>query len=240
MNSLPLPRLPLILLTTVTLFVNAPVVCAALPSCPEQAQNPTSPQQPSSEAPAKTKSEKTPKVPKTVSARDQQAAMEFVREHHPELAHLLEQLQKSRPDEFLTAIRQLVPQTQAIQRLRERAPARYPAQLEAWKRDSEIRLLIARWARSQDPQLETRIKELITQRQTTRQTELKAEQQRLEEQLLKVQEQLQTFSTEQHERVADEWEQLSRQAAAAARSAKSSDPKSKTKSPKTQPNPSSP
>ncbi|MEY3459698.1 MAG: hypothetical protein RL215_2855, partial [Planctomycetota bacterium] len=102
MNSLPLPRLPLILLTTVTLFVNAPVVCAALPSCPEQAQNPTSPQQPSSEAPAKTKSEKTPKVPKTVSAADQQAAMEFVREHHPELAHLLEQLQKSRPDEFLT------------------------------------------------------------------------------------------------------------------------------------------
>ena len=165
--------------------------------------------------------EKSVKAQKSVSPEDQQSAMAFVREHHPELAHLLEQLQKSRPEEFRVAIRQIVPQTQAILRLREKSPSRYTTQLAIWKRDSEIRLLMARWARNPDPQLESQIKNLILQRQQSRQTELETEQKRIQEQLRKVNEQLQPFTADPQSRVDTEWQQLSKQAAAAVRSTKS-------------------
>ncbi|MFM7057245.1 MAG: hypothetical protein ACKO2P_10025 [Planctomycetota bacterium] len=164
------------------------------------------------------------KSPKTISAEDQTATLDFVREHHPELSHLLEQLQKSRPDEFHSALRELVPQTQAIIRMRDRLPTRYPTQLAAWKRDSQIRLLMARWSRSQDPQIETQVRELIAQRHQDRITELQAEQQRLSEQLRKVEEQLNSQNQNPQQAFDAEWEQLSRRATAAARSAKASAP----------------
>jgi hypothetical protein len=175
------------------------------------------------------KTDKPQKVAKTFSAEEQKTALDFIRQHHPELSHLLEQLQKSRPEEFSSALRELIPQTQAILRMRDRLPARYPAQLAAWKRDSQIRLLMARWSRSQDPQIETQVRELIAERQQDRKVELKAEQQRISEQLLKVQEQLQALEGDPGQLVSTEWEQLSRRATAAARSTKTpANPKSKT------------
>jgi hypothetical protein len=208
-------------LLIITLLVSTPV---AAPSC---RADETKTQQIET-------AEKSGKAQKSVSPEDQQSAMAFVREHHPELAHLLEQLQKSRPEEFRVAIRQIVPQTQAILRLREKSPSRYTTQLAIWKRDSEIRLLIARWARNPDPQLESQIKNLILQRQQSRQTELETEQKRIQEQLRKVNEQLQPFTADPQSRVDTEWQQLSKQAAAAVRSTKSTkSDKAPTKSDKT-------
>lgn len=164
------------------------------------------------------------KSPKTISAEDQKSTLDFIAEHHPELYHLLEQLQKSRPDEFRSALRELVPQTQAIIRMRDRLPARYPTQLAAWKRDSQIRLLMARWSRSQDPQIETQVRELIAQRHKDRTAELQTEQQRLSEQLRKVEEQLNSQLADPQQHFDGEWEQLARRASAAARSAKAATP----------------
>ncbi|MFM7036985.1 MAG: hypothetical protein ACKO2L_04615 [Planctomycetaceae bacterium] len=166
------------------------------------------------------KVDKPQKHAKTFSVDDQKAALDFIREHHPELSHLLEQLQKSRPDEFRSALRDLIPQTQAILRMRDRLPARYPAQLAAWKRDSQIRLLMARWSRSQDPQIETQVRELIADRQMDRKIELEAEQQRIAEQLLKVQEQLKALQGDPQQLISTEWDQLARRASAATRSTK--------------------
>lgn len=165
-----------------------------------------------------------PKSPKAIPAEDQKSTLDFIAEHHPELFHLLEQLQKSRPDEFRSALRELVPQTQAIIRMRDRLPARYPTQLAAWKRDSQIRLLMARWSRSQDPQIETQVRELIAQRHKDRTAELQAEQERLSEQLRKVEEQLKSQHADPQRHFDAEWEQLARRASAAARSAKTATP----------------
>ncbi len=175
------------------------------------------------------KSDKQPpsKLPKTISSEDQTATLDFIREHHPELSHLLEQLQKSRPDEFRSALRELVPQTQAIIRMRDRLPSRYPTQLAAWKRDSQIRLLMARWSRTQDPQIEAQVRELIAQRHRDRTTELQSEQQRLSEQLRKVEEQLRAQTQDPQQSSDAEWEQLARRATAAARSAKAAAPPKK-------------
>jgi len=160
----------------------------------------------------------TPQRP-PVTEQDRTEAQKFVAEHHPELASLLSQLQKSRPAEFERALRELVPQTQAIQRSKERSPARYESQLAAWKVDSQIRVLMARWSRKQDPETETKVRELIAHRQQLRREQTQAEKQRLTEQLQKLDEQLQSFRQPETERVQAEWEQLSRRATIAAKQA---------------------
>lgn len=154
-----------------------------------------------------------------VTDQERAAALTFVAEHHPELAALLTQLQKSRPAEFERAIRELVPQTQAIQRLQERSPARYEAQLRAWQVDSQIRVLMARWSRKPDAESETKVRELIARRQQLRLEQTLAEKQRLTEQLQKLTEQLQLLEQPENQRVQTEWEQLSRRATTAAKQA---------------------
>lgn len=152
-----------------------------------------------------------------LSAADRTEALRFVAEHHPELAHLLMQLKKSRSVEFERAVRELVQQTQAIQRLQEKNPARYETQLKAWKLDSQIRVLMARWARTADSGLELEIRGLIAERQRMKSSQLSADRAKLEEQLKRMDEQLATFSEAEDVRVAAEWEQLSRRAKAAIR-----------------------
>ena len=154
-----------------------------------------------------------------VTEQDVADTQKFVAEHHPELATLLTQLQKSRPAEFERAIRELVPQTQSIQRLQERSPARYESQLAAWKIDSQIRVLMARWSRKQDPETETKVRELIARRQQLRLEQLRSEKQRLTELLQKLDEQLQNFDQPETQRIQAEWEQLSRRATTAAKQA---------------------
>lgn len=160
----------------------------------------------------------TPQRP-PITEQDRTQAQQFVAEHHPELASLLSQLQKSRPAEFERALRELVPQTQAIQRSKERSPARYESQLAAWKVDSQIRVLMARWSRKQDPETETKVRELIAHRQQLRREQTQAEKQRLTEQLQKLDEQLQNLDQPETQRIQAEWEQLSRRATTAAKQA---------------------
>lgn len=161
-----------------------------------------------------------------LSEQDQQLAMDFAKEHHPELFRLLEQLQKSRPAEFSRGIRDLHQQTQAIQKTKDRNPARYESQLAAWKLDSQIRVLTARWAMTKDSALEKQIRDLLAQRLEMKRSQLDADEKRLREQLRKIEEQKASISSPVEERVAAEWEQLSRKVSAARR-----ETTSKTKEP---------
>lgn len=150
-----------------------------------------------------------------ISPAEMAAAMEFARIHHPELFRLLEQLQKSRPDEFQKGIRDLHVQTQGITKLKERNPARYESQLEAWKLDSQIRVLVARWSRSKEPELKTQVRTLLAERQHLRMKHIEQEEKRLQEQLRKLQEQKNAMSAPLEERVQKEWDQLANKTFAA-------------------------
>lgn len=168
------------------------------------------------EAPSKAKGEAARKSTRAeLSEQDQQLAMEFAREHHPELFRLLEQLQKSRPAEFSRGIRDLHQQTQNILRSKEKNPQRYESQLAAWKLDSQIRVLTARWTRTRDQVLEKQIRELLAQRQELKKTQLEADEKRLQDQLRKIEEQKAAMAAPLDERVNAEWEQMSRKVSAA-------------------------
>ena len=128
-------------------------------------------------------------------------------EHHPELARLLEQLRKSRPHEFQRAVRELIQQIQTLEKLQERNSTRYAHQLELWKNDSQIRVLVAKWSHTQNDALEQEIRGLLQQRRDMKLAQLKFDQQRLTEQLQKVEKQIATVSDSELER---EWEQLAK------------------------------
>lgn len=143
---------------------------------------------------------------------DRKAAMAFATEHHPELARLLEQLEKSRPHEFARAMKDLNQQLLQLERTREKNPIRYEAQLESWKLESQIRVLTARWSLSRDAELETQIRSLLKQRRETKIAQLKADKERLIEQQRKIDEQLTALSDPMDSQVEKEWEQLSKKA----------------------------
>lgn len=145
-----------------------------------------------------------------ITDADRAHVLQFAKENHPELAGLLEQLQKSRPDEFAKAVRELHLQVRALDRIRERSPARYEEQLNGWKRDSKIRLLMARWAKKNDPALEQEIRTLLTERRESRLVQLKSERERLNQLQRKIDEQLLDLEQPMQQQIDSEWEVLSR------------------------------
>ncbi len=138
------------------------------------------------------------------------ATMAFASEHHPELARLLEHLRRSRSNEFQRAARELNQQILVLEKLKEKNPARYEHQLQLWKNDSQIRVLVAKWSLSKDEAMEQQIRQLLQQRRDTKVAQLKAEQRRLSEQLQKVERQLTTISEMPDSQIDREWEQLAK------------------------------
>ena len=94
-----------------------------------------------------------------------------------------------------------------LSQLRRPARRRYAHQLELWKNDSQIRVLVAKWSRTRDDALEQEIRGLLQQRRDIQLVQLKADQQRLTEQMQRVEKQISTLSDSQLER---EWEQLAK------------------------------
>ncbi|MDA1230393.1 MAG: hypothetical protein O2856_06435 [Planctomycetota bacterium] len=145
-----------------------------------------------------------------LSESDLVATMAFASEHHPELARLLEHLRKSRSNEFQRAARELSQQMQVLEKLKERNSPRYENQLKLWKEDSQIRVLVAKWSHSKDEAFEQQIRQLLQQRRDTKLAQLKAERQRLTDQLQKVETQMATFSESPDSEIDREWEQLAK------------------------------
>lgn len=71
-------------------------------------------------------------------------AIAFVQEHHPELVSLLQSLKAMRQKEYETAIREIVRTRKRLESLAKRDAETHAMELDAWKLQSKIDLLIAR------------------------------------------------------------------------------------------------
>ena len=71
-------------------------------------------------------------------------AIAFVQEHHPELVSLLQSLKAMRQKEYEMAIREIVRTRKRLESLAKREVETYAMELDAWKLQSKIDLLIAR------------------------------------------------------------------------------------------------
>ena len=163
-----------------------------------------------------------------LSVNQKTEALKFARKHHPELANLLERLQGTAPSGFARGIREVYLATQRLERFREKQPARFEIELSNWKTDSEIRLLTAKWAMSQDPTLEKQIRELLRTRQQSRIKRLKQDREKLAARLKQLDTQIGMGTEELEIDLVDEWDRLAKQASSRARSQRRSTRKKTT------------
>jgi hypothetical protein len=126
---------------------------------------------PANNPPAKAKGAKA--AAKAPDVKPERAAelLAFVREHHPELAELLEQLRPMKAAEYQAALKDLDRDVRRLEQQEKKAPKRYESELGLWKTRSRIRLLSARWSVSQDGELKELLK---TELRGLRQQELAA------------------------------------------------------------------
>lgn len=91
-------------------------------------------------------------------------ALAFVREHHPELAKVLEALKPMNPAEYRKAIAELSQVARNLAEVKVRNPKRYELVLEAWKAKSRVELLAAQLAGSPSAELQSQLRSAIEAR----------------------------------------------------------------------------
>ncbi|HUE16901.1 MAG TPA: hypothetical protein VMR25_22180 [Planctomycetaceae bacterium] len=125
-------------------------------------------------------------VPAALTAEREADALAFAREHHPELAALIEKLRKDNRRQFDRAIRELAQDHERLVRLKKVSPPQYDLALAAWKLDSRAHLLAARMTMSQNPALEAELKQVLRDRVDVRLKQLQFERGRLQDRLTTV------------------------------------------------------
>jgi hypothetical protein len=134
--------------------------------------------------------------PAPLAAERETEALAFAREHHPELAALIEKLRKDNQRQFDQALRQLSQDRDRLVRLKKTAPPQYDLALSAWKLDSRAHLLAARMTLSQDPALEAELKQVLVDRVDVRLKQLRMEKDRLQDRLTTVTKSIQKIETD--------------------------------------------
>lgn len=130
-------------------------------------------------APGEKSPEASPMRRRPAIVEMERSAMAFAREHHPELAQLLDRLRRANPRAYRAAMQDLTKDRLRLERLRQRAPERYESDLKLWRMDSRIRLLAARAAKGNADELRPELMKLLQERQEFRLQRLRQEQERL-------------------------------------------------------------
>jgi exonuclease VII large subunit len=133
------------------------------------------------------------KVP-PVSAERETAALEFVKEHQPELARLLEYLRHKQPRQYQRAVRELARTADRLKMTRERDPQRYELELQAWQVRSRIDLLAARWKVQPDEKIKERLRAAIVEQMTLQKQILERERDKVAQRLKTVESQLEKLN----------------------------------------------
>lgn len=108
-------------------------------------------------------------------AESEAAARQFAADHHPELAMLLDQLEKTAPAEFAAAVRELDAARRHVESLKALQPIDHQLGLEEWKLMSRIRLRLAKMTNADDPTRDEQLRTMVTQLVEIRQQALRSE-----------------------------------------------------------------
>lgn len=135
-------------------------------------------------------SDSTNSVTEPVPPPREAAAMAFAQQYHPELAELLTRLRDSNSVQFAKAIRELDQTRERLEKTRERDPERYSIMLHEWQLDSRVRLLAARLTMSTSAELETELRQVLTERHDVRLQLLTYDRERSKARLQKMDEQI--------------------------------------------------
>ena len=155
-----------------------------------------------------------------VSANQEKIALEFARQHHPQLADLLRGLKSSKHPGYQQAVRDLYRTSDRIERLKDRPSNRYELELRQWKIDSRIRLLAAQQGMDGQLAYEEELKVLIQDKLDIKRSLLQMERDRLAARLSKLDEQLDETEGATEDVVEKELDRLLKDATRRAAAAK--------------------
>jgi len=152
-----------------------------------------------------------------LNSADATATMEFVRKHHPDLVPLLKKLESSKRGEYLAAIQEVDKTRRRLARLEEKQPELYLIQLDTWKVESRIRLLIARLAMREDvasvsPAEREMLAELLRQRRDVKKRILEYQHAQFRERLARIERQIEQNSNADQASIEREVDSVLRQA----------------------------
>ncbi len=144
-----------------------------------------------------------------VSASEEAAVFAFVREHHPELGHLLKHLKAGKqPKQYERAMRDLYTVSSRINSLQTSDSARYELSLKGWKLKSRIQLLAAKLTMDNSEELKSELKKAISEQVDLRRDTLLLETQRLRERELKLSQELVDFEAQRDQTIERQYRQL--------------------------------
>lgn len=150
-----------------------------------------------------------PVLPEFTAEREADA-LRFVRNHHTELADLLEQLKGMNLPQYQRAIRELYQASELLAAARLRDPERYKLDLEAWQWKSRVELLAARLASSRDPSMEKDLRRLLGKQVDVQLAQQYLERDRLRQKLEKVETQIRRLESDRDKTIENRFRKLIR------------------------------
>ena len=125
-----------------------------------------------------------------IAPKREAAAIKFAQQHHPELAELLSRLKASHPEQYTKALRELDKTRERLEKVQDNDADRYAILLREWQLDSRVRLLAARLTMSTSVELETELRQVLTERHDVRLQLLTYDREKSKTRLQKVDEQI--------------------------------------------------
>ena len=150
------------------------------------------------------------KTPVAVTAEQEAEVMQFLRQHHSELAELLGHLQLSRPADYTRAIRDIWHARERLRQFEKGDGDRYELELQSWVLQSKIQLLVARLAMSDSPALRDELRQLLADQFDLKLRLSRIERDRTAERLRKLDEQLQRLADNRGEVLEKEFLSLTK------------------------------
>ncbi|MCX7407459.1 MAG: hypothetical protein NTZ32_05180 [Planctomycetales bacterium] len=157
-----------------------------------------------------------------ITAEREAVAIAFAGQNHPELSLLLANLKQNNPTEYHAAVVELDRIVERLASLKSKNVSQHDSELAHWKMDSRIRLMAARLTMSDNPALEAELKVAVREKVELTLAERKAERDRLQKRVEKLDQTIGDLATKLDEVAEKEF-------AALKRSAQSSKPTAKTK-----------
>ena len=160
------------------------------------------------------------------------AAMTFVRTHHPELADLLTRLKDRRAGEYQKAIRDLFRVSEKLAQSQEMQPLRYELELEVWKLNSRVQLLVARLTMDRSPAMEQELRELIARQLEVHEKVIKLDRDRAAERMKSLDAELSRLASDREQVLEEKFQKALRSAGEKKLQLKAERDGSKKESPK--------
>jgi hypothetical protein len=150
------------------------------------------------------------KPPVAVTAQQEAEVLQFLRQHHTELAELLSHLQLSRPADYSRAIRDIGHARERLRQFEKGDGERYELELQSWVLQSKIQLLVARLAMSDSESLRDELRHLLADQFELKLRFSQIERDRTAERLQKLDEQLRRLTDSRAELLEKEFLSLTK------------------------------